>query len=125
MMESFVELKEQGSYMRLDGGKVPSLNHHWYGHILGSIVKYVAGVRVDTYNTDKITISPTFVQGLENISIKTELFGKEISVSWVRHGQEIELLVETDLAYQIKVESALISEEKMDEKKVRYLLKNS
>ena len=125
MMESFVELKEQGSYMRLDGGKVPSLNHHWYGHILGSIVKYVAGVRVDTYNTDKITISPTFVQGLENISIKTELFGKEISVSWVKHGQEIELLVETDLAYQIKVENALISEEKMDEKKVRYLLKNS
>lgn len=124
MMESFVELKKQGSYMRLDGGKVPSLNHHWYGHILGSIIKYVAGIRVDTYNADKITIAPTFVQGLENISIKTELFGRGIAVSWARCGEKIIVNVETDLEYQIGTENTLSHQEKVNERRTQFIFNN-
>ena len=110
--------------MRLDGGKVPSLNHHWYGHILGSIIKYVAGIRVDTYNADKITIAPTFVRDLENISVKTELFGKEIAVSWIRNGQTVVLTVETDLAYRISTENALARQEKINERTTQFIFNN-
>lgn len=98
MIESFAEFKD-GTHVRVDGGKIPSLNHHWYGHILASLIKYIVGIRIDGDEKGKLKISPTFIKGLGGISTKTEIFGKEISVSWQRNSKGIVVTVETELPY--------------------------
>ena len=121
MIESFVEFKTEGSYMRLNGGRVPSLNHHWYGHILGSFIKYIVGICIDTYQMGGIIISPTFVRELENISVKMEVFGKEILVEWKKVEGQIVLTIETDLQYQVALENRFICQQKISERKTQYI----
>lgn len=120
MIESFVEFEKDGSYMRKDGGKVPSLNHHWYGHILASLVKYIAGLRVDVYEKRGVEIAPTFIKNLDYISVKTEIMGKPISVAWKRQGKEIVLTVESTLSYVVPTANRCVRMNRVDEWKTEY-----
>ena len=46
------------------------LNHHWYGHILASVLKYIVGVRKIDGKAKEIKISPYFAEGIKKISAK-------------------------------------------------------
>ena len=111
MIESFVAF-QNNNYERLDGGKIPSLNHHWYGHILGSLIKYIVGIRICNYDVHWVEISPTFIKDVDRISVKTELWGKDIAVQWQRCGKEILLTVETALCYNLGDLTDMIAKKK-------------
>jgi hypothetical protein len=94
MPESFLDY-EDGSFVRKDGGRMLGLNHHWYGHILASIVKYIVGLRSFTKTKESLQISPFFVEEIDNISVVTEIDGKKVGVSWRKSKNTVKLKVKT------------------------------
>ena len=94
MPESFLDY-EDGSFVRKDGGKMLGLNHHWYGHILASIVKYIVGLRDFTKTKKTLQISPFFVEEINSISVATEIDEKNVKVSWRKYKNKAWLWVKT------------------------------
>ncbi len=94
MPESFLDY-EDGSFVRKDGGKMLGLNHHWYGHILASIVKYIVGLRDFTKTKKTLQISPFFVEEINSISVVTEIDEKTVKVSWRKYKNKAWLWVKT------------------------------
>ena len=71
------------------------LNHHWYGHILASIVKYIVGLRDFSRTTKTLQISPFFVEEMHFISALTEIDGESVKVSWRKNKNKAWLKVKT------------------------------
>ena len=94
MPESFLDY-EDGSFVRKDGGKMLGLNHHWYGHILASVVKHIVGLSDFTKKNKTLQISPFFVEGINSISVVTEIDGKKVGVSWRKSKNTVKLKVKT------------------------------
>ena len=79
-----------------EGGRVLSLNHHFWGDISGWFIQALAGIRYNPHKNDgaEADIRPSFVPQLQNASgFYICPFGK-ISSSWVRNGEGITLTVE-------------------------------
>ena len=94
MPESFLDYEED-SFLRKDGGKMLGLNHHWYGHILASVVKYIVGLRVIDGRKKRIEIQPHFAQEIKNISVSLDYVDEKIKVSWKKQGGRYALKVKT------------------------------
>lgn len=97
MPESFLDYLD-GSFVRKDGGKMLGLNHHWYGHILASIVKYVLGIRSFDIKENKLFISPCFIDGIKKMSVKSELGGRKINFSWIKNTKCVKLRLKTNFS---------------------------
>lgn len=97
MPESFLDY-EKDSFVRKDGGKMLGLNHHWYGHILASVIKYVVGLREIDGQKKRIEIAPFFLKDIDNISIDLEYMGEKIKLSWKKQGGRYALNVKTAYA---------------------------
>ena len=126
MPESFLDY-EDGSFVRKDGGKMLGLNHHWYGHILASIVKYIVGLRNPT-NIDKtLQISPFFIEGINTVSVQTEIAGESVGVSWKKHKNEVVLKVKASrpivVSERIGAYRLAKEKKKIDEKQYLYIKK--
>lgn len=79
-----------------EGGRVLSLNHHFWGDISSWFIQALAGIRYNPHGNDlsEIEIRPSFVPQLENASgFYISPHGK-ISSSWVRSKEGIELTLE-------------------------------
>ncbi len=64
------------------GGKIDSLNHHFWGHISAFFYQYLAGIRVNPTFTDinNVDIKPVFVTGLNHVAAEHELVQGKLSV---------------------------------------------
>ncbi len=100
MPESFLDYQE-GNFVRKDGGKPLGLNHHWYGHILASIIKYVVGINSVDVKTKEVFISPCFVEDLKKVSISTSFSGENIKLTWKKRKKSILLKIKT--SYKINL----------------------
>ena len=85
MPESFLDY-EEGSFVRKDGGKALGLNHHWYGHILASVVKYIVGLHGIDGREKRIKIAPHFAKGINKISLALDYAGEKVKLSWKKAG---------------------------------------
>lgn len=100
MPESFLDYCD-GSFIRKDGGKMLGLNHHWYGHILASVLKYIVGVRKIDGKAKEIKISPYFAEGIKKISARMDYAGERIAVSWKKQGGRALMKVKTSYAVNL------------------------
>lgn len=100
MPESFLDYID-GSFVRKDGGKALGLNHHWYGHILDSLIKYVAGVKDYDYKKNKLTIIPCFNNDLKNLSITVMIGNNKLSLSWRKFNDKVWLKIKTSLLQEV------------------------
>ena len=68
LWEAFNEL-EDNHLMRKDGGRVLSLNHHFWGTISAFFYKYIAGLNVNPNltNANEISIKPCYYSGIDNV----------------------------------------------------------
>lgn len=80
MPESFLDY-EKDSFIRKDGGKALGLNHHWYGHILASVVKYILGLRLIDSKKKQIRLVPNIIDGISGMSISLVHSKEKIKVS--------------------------------------------
>ena len=79
-----------------EGGRVLSLNHHFWGDISGWFIQALAGIRYNPHRSDfaEVEIRPSFVPQLENASgFHICSYGKILS-SWTRKEDSIVLTVE-------------------------------
>lgn len=97
MPESFLDY-EKDSFVRKDGGKMLGLNHHWYGHILSSVVKYLVGLRVIDSREKRIEIAPHYAEEINKISVALDYAGEKIKLSWKKQGASALLKVKTTYA---------------------------
>ncbi|MBQ4562452.1 MAG: family 78 glycoside hydrolase catalytic domain [Clostridia bacterium] len=71
------------------GGKIDSLNHHFWGHISAFFYQYFAGIRVNPNFTDisNVDIKPVFAEGLNHVTAEHELLQGKLSVEIAREGE--------------------------------------
>ena len=81
--------------------KCGSHNHHFLGDIGNWYISAVAGLRI--VNSEKVLISPNFINQLDYASAYHDLPKGRVSVSWKRVGDEIELEVKCPVEYEIKI----------------------
>ncbi len=79
-----------------EGGRVLSLNHHFWGDISGWFIQALAGIRYNPHDNDwsEVDIRPSFVPQLDSASGFHICPQGKISSSWKRTGEGIELTVE-------------------------------
>lgn len=94
MPESFLDYEDQ-SFVRKDGGKPLGLNHHWYGHILGGIVKYIVGLRFADFGEGKLVVDPFYAEGIQRISATMEIRNEKVELSWRKRRNKIHLKIKT------------------------------
>ncbi len=104
MPESFLDY-EKDSFVRKDGGKMLGLNHHWYGHILASVVKYLVGLRVIDSRQKRVEIAPHFAEGINRMSVALDYVGEKIKLSWRKQGGRALLKVKTSYAVDSHIEA--------------------
>lgn len=85
LWEAFHELKE-GSLLRKDGGRMLSLNHHFWGDVSAWFYLYILGIRVNPDNTDAnyIEIYPCEIPGISFAEGKYKNKNGSIHVKWNR-----------------------------------------
>lgn len=79
-----------------EGGRILSLNHHFWGDISNWFIQALAGIRYNPNNDDlsKVDIKPSFVPQLNDAQgYHICKFGKILS-KWTRNKEKIELIVE-------------------------------
>ena len=94
MPESFLDY-EEGSFVRKDGGKMLGLNHHWYGHILASVVKYIVGLRRIDGDKKRIELAPHFAKGIDEMTLALDYADEKIKLSWKKQGGRYALNIKT------------------------------
>ena len=85
LWEAFHEVKE-GSLLRKDGGRMLSLNHHFWGDVSAWFYRYILGIRVNPDGTDAnhIEIHPCEIPGISFAEGKYENKNGSVSVKWSR-----------------------------------------
>lgn len=66
-----------------------SRNHHFFGDVIQWFMRYPAGLQIVDYKT--VVIKPSFLKALNFAEASHTLPEGEVSVSWKRNGDEIEL----------------------------------
>ncbi len=92
LWEAFNELsEEEGVFVRKDGGRILSLNHHFWGSVTAWFYRTLAGI--DVVNSSTVKIAPHFVDGLGSVC---GTFGNgkcSVTVDWKRCGEAVQLTV--------------------------------
>ena len=75
------------------GGKVNSLNHHFFGDISGWFIKCIAGINVNPFydNINEVQITPCFIEQLNYAKAYHLLPSGKLEVEWRRTQDNIEL----------------------------------
>ncbi|MBQ8323322.1 MAG: family 78 glycoside hydrolase catalytic domain [Clostridia bacterium] len=85
LWEGFNELREN-SIFRIDGGRVLSLNHHFWGDISAWFYRYILGININPNGDDcnLFEISPLEFKNIEYAEGSYIRNGNGVSVSWKR-----------------------------------------
>ena len=85
LWEAFHEVKE-GSLLRKDGGRMLSLNHHFWGDISAWFYRYILGIRINPDGTDAnyIEIYPCEIPSISFAEGTYENQNGSINVKWYR-----------------------------------------
>ncbi len=85
LWEAFHEVKE-GSLLRKDGGRMLSLNHHFWGDISAWFYRYILGIRINPDGTDAnyIEIYPCEIPSISFAEGTYENQNGSINVKWRR-----------------------------------------
>ena len=69
-----------------EGGRVQSLNHHFWGDVSAWFYTYLAGIKINPTGRDvtNVDIAPLFPEKLRNVSARYDTPKGGISVSWER-----------------------------------------
>lgn len=93
LWEAFHRLKdEEGVFEREDGGRILSLNHHFWGSVTAFFYRVIAGI--DVLGANMVAIQPHFIESLSNVFARTGNGKNAIAVQWQRKGNSIELSIE-------------------------------
>ena len=78
-----------------DGGRVLSLNHHFWGDISAWFYTYLAGIKINPTGRDvtNVDIAPLFPEKLRNVSAHYDTPNGRISVAWKRADNSIVLKI--------------------------------
>ena len=93
LWESFVELENDSQYIRKDGVKMPSLNHHFWGYPSVWMYKYVVGFNVCC---GKVRISPNFIREIKEINFSYKYKTANISVMVKNEKEKRTVLIENN-----------------------------
>lgn len=85
LTEFFFEL-EDGTWLRKDGKKHDSLNHHFWGDISAWMIRHVAGITVNPefFEPNRVEITPDFLSALTFAEGRFMHANGEIIVRWER-----------------------------------------
>lgn len=88
LWEAFHEVQD-GSLLRKDGGRMLSLNHHFWGDISAWFYRHILGIRVNPQDTDAnyIEVYPCEIPDITHAEGKYENGNGSITVKWYRDGQ--------------------------------------
>lgn len=104
LWEGFNELREN-SIFRKDGGRVLSLNHHFWGDISAWFYRYVLGININPDLSEEVDfeISPVYLKEIKNASGSYIRNGKGIHVERRQENDIIYLKIETfgEITYKI------------------------
>ena len=83
-------------FWREKGARILSMNHHFWGDVSAWFYTYLAGMRINPTARDirQLNIAPVFPSTMTQVKANHQLPFGEVSVSWARMGEEIELCVE-------------------------------
>jgi alpha-L-rhamnosidase len=97
LWESFNEVREGSSIFRKDGGRVLSLNHHFWGDISAWFYKYVLGININPSfeKCNEFELSPIMLDGIDSASGSYIRNGNGIAVNVTRKDGKIFLKVTT------------------------------
>ena len=85
LWEAFHEVQD-GSLLRKDGGRMLSLNHHFWGDISAWFYRYILGIRINPNDTDAnfIEVHPCEIPKITYAEGKYENANGSIAVKWKR-----------------------------------------
>ena len=94
------------SFLALNGQRVLSQNHHFWGFISGWFYKTLAGLNVNPDMTDckKIVLDPKFVEGVGTVNCTYNRFGKTLKIQTVHADGKatVKILENTGFDVEIK-----------------------
>lgn len=74
-----------------EGGKIESLNHHFWGDVSAWFYTYICGVRYNPsgYDHNEVCISPLFLSALSDAKCSFNCKAGKISSAWKREGNKV------------------------------------
>lgn len=106
-----------------EGGRVLSLNHHFWGDVSAWFYTYLAGIRINPSRNDvnEVNIAPCFVQKLSHVEAEHILPSGKIKVKWTRIDKIIKLdvLVPENIYGMITLPKGYKFFNKTDSKKIQ------
>ncbi len=121
LWEAFNETYE-GSILRLDGGRVLSMNHHFWGDISALFYRYLLGLHLNPDGRDCtfVEIAPCFVNDLQFANGRYHNERGGVSIAWEKRETGVEVRVKTEGEFHFALAQSLriAKEETMDGWKV-------
>lgn len=84
LWESFYKLSADGVMWRSNGQKVDSLNHHFWGSVIGWFYRVIGGL--DVRSPFEVTIRLPQTSAITHAELSYENQGKKINVAWQQNG---------------------------------------
>lgn len=108
LWEAFHEVKED-SLLRKDGGRMLSLNHHFWGDVSAWFYLYILGLRINPNEDDPnfIEITPCDIPEITSAQGSYENENGSISVSWNRQNGKPVICVQTTGSFHYTVKEVL------------------
>ena len=102
LWEAFNEL-EDNHLMRKDGGRVLSLNHHFWGTISAFFYKYIAGLNINPNltNANEISIKPFYYSGIDNVKCSFRSGNNEIVYEITKTNNELKVNIIKNKGFKI------------------------
>ena len=102
LWEAFNEL-EDNMLMRKDGGRVLSLNHHFWGTVSAYFYKYIAGIIVNPNlnNPNEISIKPYFFNDIDYVKCSYKNDNNEILFEVIKNNNELKVNIINNKGFKI------------------------
>ena len=94
LWESFYKLRADGAMQRSNGQKIDSLNHHFWGSVVGWFYRVIGGLDVRSANEVLVTVPETKI--VTHAETSYSYGDKRITVAWQRNEEKETLTVRND-----------------------------
>lgn len=94
LWESFCELKSKGVMIRKNGEKLDSLNHHFWGSVVGWFYRVIGGL--DVISRDEVRVSVPDSAIIKSANVNYRSGDKTIKIKWEKSDDKKELVIEND-----------------------------